>query len=75
MKIDKKLATQTGAGLGLSTAAVIWMMQTFALHRDLVDAKHELSSTKIELKETRERLLVVDTIVMQKQRILAEKYE
>ena len=75
MKIDKKIATQTGAGLGLSTVAVIWMMQTFALHRDLIDARQELSATKIELKETRERLLIVDTIVMQKQRILSEKYE
>jgi hypothetical protein len=72
---NSKTITKAAGGLGLSAAAVIWMFQTFALHRDLIDAKSELTATKIELKETRERLLVVDTVVMQNQRLASKKYE
>ena len=70
-----KTATKTAGGLGLSTAAVIWMLQTFALHRDLVDERLSHEKTKTELKETRERLLVIDTIVMMEQKQKSKKYE
>ncbi len=70
-----KTITKAASGLGLSTAAVIWMLQTFALHRDLIDTRNELKETRIELKETRERFLVIDTIVMHNQRLASKKYE
>lgn len=72
---QKKIVAKTASGLGISAAAVIWMYGTFALHRDLVDTRAELSATKIELRETRERLLVVDTVVMNGQRVESKKYE
>jgi hypothetical protein len=73
--LNKKTIAKASGSLGLSAAAIIWMFQTFALHRDLMDERSAHAETKIELKQTRERLLVIDTIVMQQQRMKSSVYE
>lgn len=74
-------AVLAGGGT-LSIGAVVFLLQTFALKSELIDTRKELAETRGQLKETiellrqsREDLMVVRTIVMQRQDMIAKAYE
>ena len=86
IQIDKKTIGPIIKWITIGCAVVIFLFTTFAQQRDLLqlrdDLKNDLQQTRIELKDTnlelkltRERLLIVNTIVMNKQETLSKKYE
>lgn len=77
----KQKSVVAGGGV-LSVGTIAFLLNTFPLRSELEDTRKALAETRQELKETmaalnkvENRLITVDTIVMQRQNLIARQYE